>query len=322
MPAVLVVLVGAHLAIFRHNGSAGPVVDDPPHAQAGTILAGSDVHGRRVLVDRLHHHRLPRVRGSAVSRRRRPIRRNSSCRIRPGISCRSSACSRSCRRRSISARCRSAPNSSRRSSVPTLFLLVVLLAAVARSQPTPQLRGARAGSCGPRRSSIGGIVALTTSGRSRRWSNRPPRRRHRRNRSCSPRRRPSRPRHARRGAPQRQLARQCDRASGPGAQVFSHELRRVATARKAKAMPGAFPPLGEQSGRHRRSEQSHRHRAQRIARTDHGQRTDLQRQMPPWKGTLTNKQIADVITYIRGSLGDNHAASAVTQAQVARHYKP
>ena len=33
-------------------------------------------------------------------------------------------------------------------------------------------------------------------------------------------------------------------------------------------------------------------------------------QMPPWKGTLTNKQIADVITYIRSSLGNN--ASAVT----------
>ncbi|HEY4433765.1 MAG TPA: cytochrome b N-terminal domain-containing protein, partial [Candidatus Cybelea sp.] len=28
MPAVLVLLVGAHLAIFRHNGSAGPVVED------------------------------------------------------------------------------------------------------------------------------------------------------------------------------------------------------------------------------------------------------------------------------------------------------
>ena len=29
MPAALVALVGAHLAIFRHNGPAGPVVDDP-----------------------------------------------------------------------------------------------------------------------------------------------------------------------------------------------------------------------------------------------------------------------------------------------------
>ncbi len=42
--------------------------------------------------------------------------------------------------------------------------------------------------------------------------------------------------------------------------------------------------------------------------------------MPPWKGTLSNKDIADVITYVRGSLGNNHAP-AVTQAQVSG-YKP
>jgi ubiquinol-cytochrome c reductase cytochrome b subunit len=42
--------------------------------------------------------------------------------------------------------------------------------------------------------------------------------------------------------------------------------------------------------------------------------------MPPWKGTLSNADIADVITYIRGSLGNNKA-SAVTEAQVAG-YKP
>ncbi len=42
--------------------------------------------------------------------------------------------------------------------------------------------------------------------------------------------------------------------------------------------------------------------------------------MPAWKGTLTSKQIADVITYIRGSLGNNKA-SPVTEAQVAG-YKP
>jgi ubiquinol-cytochrome c reductase cytochrome b subunit len=35
MPAVLVLLVGAHLAIFRHNGSAGPVVDDPRKLKPG-----------------------------------------------------------------------------------------------------------------------------------------------------------------------------------------------------------------------------------------------------------------------------------------------
>jgi ubiquinol-cytochrome c reductase cytochrome b subunit len=42
--------------------------------------------------------------------------------------------------------------------------------------------------------------------------------------------------------------------------------------------------------------------------------------MPAWKGTLSNKDVADVVTYIRGSLGSNHA-SAVTEAQVAG-YKP
>jgi ubiquinol-cytochrome c reductase cytochrome b subunit len=35
MPAVLVLLVGAHLAIFRHNGSAGPVTDDPRKLKKG-----------------------------------------------------------------------------------------------------------------------------------------------------------------------------------------------------------------------------------------------------------------------------------------------
>ena len=37
--------------------------------------------------------------------------------------------------------------------------------------------------------------------------------------------------------------------------------------------------------------------------------------MPPWKGTLSNKQIADVITYIRNAWGNK--ASTVTEAQVA-----
>ena len=37
--------------------------------------------------------------------------------------------------------------------------------------------------------------------------------------------------------------------------------------------------------------------------------------MPPWKGSLTNAQIAAVVTYIRGSWGNK--ASAVTEKQVA-----
>jgi mono/diheme cytochrome c family protein len=37
--------------------------------------------------------------------------------------------------------------------------------------------------------------------------------------------------------------------------------------------------------------------------------------MPAWKGTLTNGQIADVITYIRNGWGNK--ASSVTAADVA-----
>ncbi|MBV8372863.1 MAG: cytochrome b N-terminal domain-containing protein [Candidatus Eremiobacteraeota bacterium] len=42
--------------------------------------------------------------------------------------------------------------------------------------------------------------------------------------------------------------------------------------------------------------------------------------MPPWKGTLSNKDVADVITYIRGSLGNNKA-SPVSESQVSS-FKP
>ncbi len=42
--------------------------------------------------------------------------------------------------------------------------------------------------------------------------------------------------------------------------------------------------------------------------------------MPPWKDALSSAEIAAVVTYVRGSLGDNHG-SAVTTAQVAR-FKP
>jgi ubiquinol-cytochrome c reductase cytochrome b subunit len=40
-------------------------------------------------------------------------------------------------------------------------------------------------------------------------------------------------------------------------------------------------------------------------------------QMPPWKATLSNKDIAAVVTYIRSGLGNNKA-SAVTEQQVAK----
>ena len=44
--------------------------------------------------------------------------------------------------------------------------------------------------------------------------------------------------------------------------------------------------------------------------------TSYNNAMPPWKGTLSNAEIAAVITYIRSSWGNK--ASAVTEADVAK----
>lgn len=47
--------------------------------------------------------------------------------------------------------------------------------------------------------------------------------------------------------------------------------------------------------------------------------TAYQGVMPAWKGQLTNKQIADVITYIRTSWGNK--GTPVTEAEVAAQAK-
>jgi len=107
--------------------------------------------------------------------------------------------------------------------------------------------------------------------------------------------------------------------SGAGAQVFSNNCSSCHGA-TGQGVPGSFPPLANNpivtgdpnkvigivlNGLHEPI-------------SVNGQSYDGQ--MPPWKGTLSNKEIADVITYIRGSLGNNKA-SPVTEAQVA-NYKP
>ena len=43
---------------------------------------------------------------------------------------------------------------------------------------------------------------------------------------------------------------------------------------------------------------------------------DYNGMMPAWKGTLTNKQIADVLTYIRSSWGNTGAP--ITEADLAK----
>jgi len=104
-------------------------------------------------------------------------------------------------------------------------------------------------------------------------------------------------------------------SNGPGATVFSSNCASCHGA-QGQGLPGSFPPLANNpvvtgdpnkvigivlSGLH-------------GSIVVNGQ--TYNGQMPPWKGTLSNKDVANVITFIRGSLGNNKA-SAVTEAQVA-----
>jgi ubiquinol-cytochrome c reductase cytochrome b subunit len=104
-----------------------------------------------------------------------------------------------------------------------------------------------------------------------------------------------------------------------GAKVFSANCSSCHGA-TGEGTPGAFPPLANNpvvtgdaktvigivlNGLHSRI-------------TVNGQ--SFNGQMPAWKGNLSNGDIADVITYIRGGLGSNHA-SAVTAAQVTAYKK-
>jgi ubiquinol-cytochrome c reductase cytochrome b subunit len=108
-------------------------------------------------------------------------------------------------------------------------------------------------------------------------------------------------------------------ASGPGASVFANNCSSCHGA-QGQGLPGSFPPLANNP-----TVTGDPNKVIGIVLNGlHGPITvngqSYNGQMPPWKGTLTNKEIADVITYIRGSLGNNKA-SAVTEAQVAG-YKP
>jgi ubiquinol-cytochrome c reductase cytochrome b subunit len=104
-----------------------------------------------------------------------------------------------------------------------------------------------------------------------------------------------------------------------GAKVFSANCSSCHGA-TGEGTPGAFPPLANNpvvtgdartvigivlNGLHSRI-------------TVNGQ--SFNGQMPAWKGNLSNGDIADVITYIRGGLGNNHA-SAVTTSQVTAYKK-
>jgi ubiquinol-cytochrome c reductase cytochrome b subunit len=108
-------------------------------------------------------------------------------------------------------------------------------------------------------------------------------------------------------------------ASAAGAKVFSTNCSSCHGA-NGQGSPGAFPPLANNP-----VVTGDPHKVIGIVLNGlHGSITvagqTYNGQMPPWKSALSNGDVASVITYIRGSLGNNHA-SAVTEAQV-KNYKP
>ena len=105
-------------------------------------------------------------------------------------------------------------------------------------------------------------------------------------------------------------------ANANGAKVFSTNCSSCHGA-SGQGMPGAFPPLAKNdvvTGDPNKS----------IGILDNGLHGSItvngqtfNGQMPAWKGTLSNGDIADVITYIRTSFGNS--ASAVTEKQVSAY---
>lgn len=103
-------------------------------------------------------------------------------------------------------------------------------------------------------------------------------------------------------------------AVGNGASVFTSNCSSCHQA-NGKGQPGVFPPLAGNSFVTGPADAV-------IAVVKNGKSGKItvngqtyNGQMPAWKGTLSNADIAHVITYIRSSWG-NHAAG-VTEAQVA-----
>ena len=268
MPAALVALVGAHLAIFRHNGSAGPVVDDPRKLKAGRFWPD------QMFMDSARLVRwcsliivLSRAALSAVSRRESRSDESNSCRIRRGIFCRCSACWTSSRSSWATVRCRSCSrqSSSRRFSssscsrfrgstaarrvVPsrtgilwTTFMVIVI------DRWTFVIRAEHDSSEDRGRSAVAKRGANSRrSGRSQHG--------HRRQRH-------SRHRHGRGGWSRRKRL-----------QDELHEL-----PRRQRPGPGwtRAAACREFDG-HRRSESRHKRPRERTARTDQGERTKLQR---------------------------------------------
>ncbi len=308
MPAVLVALVGAHLAIFRHNGSAGPVVEDPRTLKPGRFWPDQFfMDGAFSLIVFIIICFLSFVAPPYLDEKANPTKFfvpypawyflslfGLLALVPPEIHLGPLVIGTELIATIIG---------------PTVFLVVILLLPWLDRSKSRSFSG-RAGLLWIAALVIAGIVALTTFGQLTTMAKQ----------AAAP---ASPPESVVLAAAPAEAATvsstTTSAASSPGAPVFSQNCSSCHGA-QGQGVPGTFPPLANNpvvtgdpnkvigillSGLHGSISVG--------GSTYNGQ-------MPAWKGTLTNKQIADVITYIRGSLGNNKAP-AVTEAQVAG-YKP
>jgi ubiquinol-cytochrome c reductase cytochrome b subunit len=321
MPAALVALVGAHLAIFRHNGAAGPVVEDPRTLKPGRFwpdqffMDGAFSFIVFVIICFLSLAFPPYLDAKADPTKffvPYPAWYFLSlfgllAVVPPEIHLGPLAIGTELIATII---------------VPTLFLLVVLLLPwLDRSRS--RSFAARSGILWTTAILVCGIVGLSIYGQVTTMAKQ----------SAAP---PSPPESVvlseaaaatlpNAGAPGTVSAASAGvsvASSGTdanGAKVFSNNCASCHGA-QGQGMPGAFPPLAGNP-----VVTGDPHKVVGIVLNGlHGQISvagqSYNGQMPAWKSQLSHKDIADVITFIRGGFGSNHAL-AVSEAQVAG-YKP
>jgi len=312
MPAVLVMLVGAHLAIFRHNGSAGPVVDDPRKLKPGRFwpdqmfMDGAFSLFVFAVIIFLSFFFPPYLDAKADPTKffvPYPAWYFLSLfgllsLVPPEISIGPLTISMELIATIV---------------VPTIFLLVVLLIPWL-DRSTTRGFSARAGILWITTIVVATIAGLSIYAQIGIMTKQ----------AAAP---PSPPEATVLAAPAEAAetsggsasAGAAGGANAAGAKVYASNCSSCHGA-QGQGTPGAFPPLANNpvvtgdankvigivlGGLH-------------GAIVVGGQ--SYNGMMPSWKGSLSSKDVADVISYIRGSLGSNHA-SAVTQAQVAG-YKP
>lgn len=307
MPAVLVALVGAHLAIFRHNGSAGPVVEDRRTLKPGRFWPDQFfMDGAFSLIVFIIIVFLAFVAPPYLDEKANPTKFfvpypawyflslfGLLALVPPEIHLGPLTLGTELIATIVG---------------PTLFLVVVLLIPWLDRSRTRSF-GARSGLLWATTVVIVGILALTVYGQATTMIKQ----------AAAP---PSPPESvvlSAAAAAEPAAGSTSSTTNGPGASVFGNNCASCHGA-QGQGTPGAFPPLANNP-----VVTGDANKVIGIVTSGlHGQISvagmSYNGMMPAWKGTLTNKQIADVITYIRGSLGNNKA-SAVTEAQVAG-YKP